>query len=259
MLGPYSTDKKPNSCNSTAQFSNSLSPKDILFCRRPFNAIEPSCFNWVLYTLVRSSPLAFGNCNSFLFLYLLRTHSTISRYSCVPLSGKIPLKSSQRRQRSTVFKGLSVNCVRFSSRVSLTNSVSAKCAFSLKYLTINSRASSLVKPSISSKLSQHSRTSIPTSCRAVTTMWHFGSIRPSMTFVNTANILAGNSSRPSRTSKMSRWLWRMNSKNPSLSSLVTCWGRSWASIASQRTDFKISSAFSSLDRGRSCPSVASQT
>ena len=254
MLRLHSTDKKPNSGNSSEQFSNLLSSKDMLFWRRPLNAIEPSCFSWVLYSLVRSSPLAFGSGKPFFFMYLLRTQSTISRYSCVPLSGNIPSKSSHRRQRSTVFKGLSVNCLRFSSRFSLINSFSAKWASSLKYLTINSRASSLVKPSISSNLSQHSRTSIPTSCRAVTTMWHLCKIRPWITSLNAGNILVGNSSNPSSTSKMSGWLWRMNLKNSSLSSFVTSWGRSWSSMAFQRTDLKISSSCSFLDRGKSCPS-----
>ena len=226
----------------------------MLFWRRPFNAIEPSCFSWVSYTLVRSSPLAFGNANPFFFVYLLRTHSIISRYSCVALSGKMPSKSSHKRHRSTLFKGLSVNSLRFLSSSSLINSFSAKCASSLKYLTINSRASSLVKPSISNKLSQHSRNSIPTSCRAVATMRHFCKILPWITSLNAGKKLVGNSSKPSSTSRMPGWLWRMNLKNSSLSSFVTSWGRSWSSMAFKRTELKIYSSCSFLDRGQSCPS-----
>ena len=200
-----------------------------------------------------------GSGKPFFFLYLLKTHSTISRYSCVPLCGKTPSKSSQRRHRSAVFNGLFVNCLRLSSQSILFKSFRSKCGAVLKNLAIKARASSRVNPSISSKVSQYWRTFIPTSCRAVATMWHFGSILPWMISLNAGNRLTGNSSSPSRTTKTSCWLWRTNLKNSSFSCLVKLRGRSWSSIASQKTDLQSSSSFSLRVRCKRCSSMASET
>ena len=169
----------------------------------------------------------------------------------MPLSGKIPLKSSQRRQRSAVFKGFSVSCLRFMSSFSLFKSFRAKPTSVLKYLTINVSAFSLVKPKISTKLSQHPRSFIPTFFRAVTTMWHLGSILPWMISLNAGNILVGNQSNPSSTSKTLDWFWRTNLKNSSFSSFVISRGRSCSSMASQRTDLNSSLSLTSRERGRS--------
>jgi len=84
LLFPGWTDRNPNPGKSLMWLPSCLSVKNILSSRRPFNAIEPRCFNSVLYSSIRSSVIT---ANPFFFLYLLRTHCTLSRYSWVLLSG----------------------------------------------------------------------------------------------------------------------------------------------------------------------------
>ena len=116
--------------------------------------------------------------NPFFSVYRRRTHSTISRYNLALLSGKTPSNSSQKRQRSEVFRGFAVMSFRFASPPSLNKSFCAKSFLFLKYLTIKFCASCSVNPSISSRVSQCILTFIPASCRAVTTNRHFGSTLP---------------------------------------------------------------------------------
>ena len=197
--------------------------------------MRPRCFSWAPYTSTRSSVVS-GN-PSF-FLYLLRIHFMISSYSWVLLSGKTPWNSSQMRQRRAVFRGFAARSLRFLSLSNLDRSFSAKFFMSLKYLMINSVASSSVNPSICSRVSQSIRNLIPASCRAVATTRHFGSsLRPWMISVKTGNLLVGTSSNPSSASKTLDWFWQMKLKNLSLTSSSTSRGRSWSSMASHRSDF----------------------
>ena len=200
----------------------------------PFSAIEPRCFNWSLYNSVRSL-LSSGR--PFFSLYLIRTQSTICKYSWVLPSGKTPSKSSQRRQSSAVLRGFVDISLSLLSLSSLSNSFLDKPFLPLKYFNIKFLTSSVLNPSISRRVSQTFLTGIPASCRAVTTKWQPGSILPWMiSAMNSGSLLLGNSSKPSSSIKTFDWLFWMNFINFSLSSDWIPRGRSWSSIASQRLD-----------------------
>ena len=189
----------------------------------------------------------------------MTTHCTISKYNWVLLSGRTPWKSSQRRQRSAVFKGLAIISCRLLSFLSLSRSPWTSSSLPLKNFVMNSKASSKVNPSISSSVSQTFLTGIPASCRAVTTKWHLGSILPCMMSVNSGILLGGSSSNPSSTRRTLDWFRRMNSKNFSLSSLWTSRGKSWSSMASHTLDSTPTSRHLSNRTNSNCGKQSSPT
>ena len=169
-------------------------------------------------------------------------------YSWPLLSGKISWMSSKRRQKSAVFKGFSARCLSSFSRRSVSKSIWAfSSMFPQKYLTTNFWVSSSVNPSVSKQVSKQSRTLLPTSCCAVATIWHFERIGPWMISFMTCNLLVGNSSSPSSTSKIPNPLSRRTDfiRNSFLSFSLPSRGRSWSTISSKRSAHFISRQFSS--------------
>ena len=138
--------------------------------------------------------------NPFFRRNLLRTQFVISRYRWVLLEGRLPLKSSQRRQRSAVVKGFTVSSLSAPLHSISLKSFRPRASMSLKYRRMKFLEPSSANPTISIKVSQYLLTLTPPSCLDVSTIWHLGSSLLSTRSENTCLGVEGASSNPSSTS-----------------------------------------------------------